>query len=655
MAFNTDITTTIYTENLPANNTTRSFTSNGVNFVNTADVHVYVDGTEVKNGRRVSLTTVPGPATVIFDNAPTGNSLVIRYDTAAVKVGTDFTKATSGTDANKEYFRVLSLIKAAIIEAENNRQGSDTGLEDVEIDNVNHTITFSFSDGKTKTLDIGYLTGNKYVSGLDWNGSTATLTLTFNDGSTISERITTPNKFIDNVTWEDRDNRISFVYNDNTFATATIIPVDNKIKTASDTLNANIDNARLKAFNNNTIYTSPDIFYWYHDEVMYMFRVRNGQTFQASVDAPTFETGRDTQFYADKATNANSKIELIANLSNFASFSDIRPVVTNGQLRLGVVYKNRFGAEVVYNTTAVEVGGGSGTGLSDEEGKLLAATTDLTIEREVKFIGQEYDSEEVPTLAAGQSGAITLKQQNPPRIRFVYGSAEPLSSINTAFLGKTMTLTVDKDHSIALDVLSHERTLNVGSGYHAEEYAVKLHEYFHGNYQLDGKDISVYIPHDAVGGGYTDEEIDEKINEATGGTNGIAPVKSFVLYQAPTIPLDSTIAAVTFRTMVDIINNPSEARRDTYRIPTTLATLDGVGIADGNYECDDIVHNGATRKCLILNMKESLDNFSNIRISVSSDPLEFPAPNKFGANGDKTIYGDLRTWIFYTESNIAGE
>ena len=286
---------------------------------------------------------------------------------------------------------------------------------------------------------------------------------------------------------------------------------------------------------------------------------------------------------------------------------------------------------MVFNSNPVPVGGGSGTGLSDEEGKLLAASADLTIEREVKFIGQTYDSEAVPTLSAGQSGAITLKQQNPPRLRFVYGSGESLSSINTAFLGKTMTMTIDKDHSIALEVLSHERTLNLGSGYHAEEYAIKQHEHFASSYNLNGKNVSVYIPHESVGG-YTDDEIDEKISDATGGTDGVASVKSFVLYQAPTIPLDSTISAVTFRTMVDIINNPSEARRDTYRVPTALATLDGVGIADGNYECADIVHNGATRKCLILTMKESLDNFSNIRISVSSDPLEFPAPNKFGAN-----------------------
>ena len=151
-------------------------------------------------------------------------------------------------------------------------------------------------------------------------------------------------------------------------------------------------------------------------------------------------------------------------------------------------------------------------GLSDEKAKQVAALIDLGLRREVKFAGQNFDAETVPTLSTGQSGAISLRQQNPPRVRFIYPAAETKSEIDSAFLGRLLTLTIDGDHSISLNVLSHERTLNIGSGYHAEEYAVGLHEYFHGNYQLNNKDVSVYLPPEEDG--YNDDEIDTAIATA---------------------------------------------------------------------------------------------------------------------------------------------
>ena len=152
---------------------------------------------------------------------------------------------------------------------------------------------------------------------------------------------------------------------------------------------------------------------------------------------------------------------------------------------------------------------------SDEDGKRLAAVSDLVIRREVKLLGQGYDNESVPTLSTGQSGAISLKQHNPPRVRFVYSSGESKENVDAAFLGRLITLTIDKSNSISLDVLSHERTLNLGSGWHAEEYAVSLHEHFSSSYSLAGKNVSVYLPPEVADtDGYTNDEIDTAIDTA---------------------------------------------------------------------------------------------------------------------------------------------
>ena len=365
------ITTTTFRESVSSANTKREFTSTGVQFVNLSDVHVYFERggvvEELFDGYRKNIAVNPGPVTIIFDTAPTGGEVVISYDTESVSVSTDFRRSSSGTDANKEFFRTLSYLKQAILSAVT-KSGDYTDAELQRIlENIItkiNTDVASNSRGDRKYTDDEIddlrtdLTAliNAIETGFasdEYDADSGILTLRFGDGTSVAINLNEllsgkldeilaeakqytddhpgvggDGRFVNDSDWETADERLVLRWNNGLFATAQHIPISDYV-----------DAGRLKAFNNTTIYTSPDIFYWYHDNVMYVFRVRNGQTFQASVDAPTFQTGRDTQYYSDTNTNANAKLELIANLSDFASFSDIRPVVSNGQLRIGVVIK----------------------------------------------------------------------------------------------------------------------------------------------------------------------------------------------------------------------------------------------------------------------------------------------------------------------------
>ena len=108
---------------------------------------------------------------------------------------------------------------------------------------------------------------------------------------------------------------------------------------------------------------------------------------------------------------------------------------------------------------------------------------------------------------------------------------------------------------------------------------------------------------------------------------GVAEVESAVLYQSPNLPIGSVITPQSFSTLLGIINNTNAHNYADYATPTTLAAF----AHDGNYSVEDITHNGATRRCLVLTMKERLDTYTNIFFYVAAATNSFPVPNHFGA------------------------
>ena len=628
MGFTSEISKISVKETIPAENTKREFSSTGVNFVKTSDVHVYIDGVEITSGRRISINVSPGPATVVFDNAPnkdgaTTQELEIRYDTGTIALGTDFSKPTTGTDANKEYYRILSLIKTSILESENSRETSDTGLEDVEVDERRHKIIFTFSDGRKHEIDITYLTEDVHVNAINFTDNTRVLRVSLNDGTVMETQIpkTTHSTLLQDMPNSFTDSQDGYVLRIHKDGNAQNYYVDDLV-------------GELKEYVDNHEGVGPGT----HAQTI---NVDNGKI----VIGLTDDTFVSSNQFIPNPGNANGSRDLVAsvrasngkvNMTSGTStdvtglINSLSPTVDNNKrvdgqhIQTNTIPEDRLASAV---RTKLNSSG------DDNNDALEALVADMEWSTQV----QGYDNAGVPGGGNEIGFAYKLSGQGH-EFDFIFPSSTSKAEVDEIVLGRTFAIELEPNVVIKFTPTTYVSSAVVSSGWHRERYEATItligtirglnsSVYVGGGYTLYRAAAGV----GGDGGGYTDEEIDEKINDATGGTNGVAGVKSFVLYQAPTIPLDSTIAAVTFRTMVDIINNPSEARRDTYRVPTALATLDGVGIADGNYECDDIVHNGATRKCLILNMKESLDNFSNIRISVSSDPLEFPAPNKFGA------------------------
>ena len=108
---------------------------------------------------------------------------------------------------------------------------------------------------------------------------------------------------------------------------------------------------------------------------------------------------------------------------------------------------------------------------------------------------------------------------------------------------------------------------------------------------------------------------------------GVAEVESAVLYQAPNLPMGSVITPQSFSTLLGIINNTNAHNYADYAAPTTVAAF----TQDGNYSVEDITHNGATRRCLVLTLKERLDTYTNIFFYVADATNSFPVPNHFGA------------------------
>ena len=110
-------------------------------------------------------------------------------------------------------------------------------------------------------------------------------------------------------------------------------------------------------------------------------------------------------------------------------------------------------------------------------------------------------------------------------------------------------------------------------------------------------------------------------------TQGTADVASFVAYQAPNLPTGSTIPPQSFSTLLGIIGNTAAHNFSDYAVPTTAAAF----TQDGNYSRETITHDGASRNCLVLTLKDRLDSFSNVYFYVADATNAFPSPNNFGA------------------------
>ena len=158
--------------------------------------------------------------------------------------------------------------------------------------------------------------------------------------------------------------------------------------------------------------------------------------------------------------------------------------------------------------------------ISDSEKELLGVVSDLSIAREWTMRLQDYDSEAGVSISGVDAG-ISIKQTNPPRIRFTYPTGVSKTALDNLFIGKTLSLAFDKDNVISFDVVSHSNTYVVAGGYHTEEYVITLHEHTASGYTLPvNTNVNLYSARVNARGGstdlsgyYTKAETDTKIAE----------------------------------------------------------------------------------------------------------------------------------------------
>ena len=108
---------------------------------------------------------------------------------------------------------------------------------------------------------------------------------------------------------------------------------------------------------------------------------------------------------------------------------------------------------------------------------------------------------------------------------------------------------------------------------------------------------------------------------------GVAEISSHVLYQHPSLPLDSVIPSYNFTRTLQAITDTTDTFHSEYTSPTFIAGF----TAGADYTVRDIRHDGATRRCIVLTLQERLDTYSNIYFYTSNSTVDIPLPNIFGA------------------------